>query len=1123
MKTLNLHSSWIKPLFVCLMMLVCVGFVFADYDYYEEWHPTTGAEYDAHGVEWNTHNITIPIDGGREYKTFDKTSLVWVSSVSINGSGTNGAFISGRSVTLGDYAIGKYPVTQELFQAVMSDNPSIGTSSNVAKGEKQNLRPVDQVDFYDIAVFCNLLSKMHGLEQAYTINGTTITCDVTKSGWRLPTEAEWECAARGGKPSDTAAWNNVYAGAKNEKDLLNYAWLKDNSNGVTHEVGLKKPNALGLYDMLGNVYEWCLDVNGTITKGSVKNPTGAASGMTRVQRGSAKGSASNITVQTRDSGSQEKYWSDVGFRLCRSYVDKYAYYEAPQITFGDYDNIKLDGKTYNKTSFVGMRASSVNGLGTKGVFITGRTVNLDAFIIGRYPVTQDLYEAVVKKIPNAKYPTPSKGKSDSLTKGETQGLRPVEFIDFIEVATFCNKLSELQGLQPVFTIKGDTVTADITKNGWRVPTEAEWEFVARGGNPDERSVWNSYYAGASGTADLTKYAWIKDNSNNVTHEVGLKEPNTLGIYDMLGNVYEWCLDINEDITTGSFTNPTGAKAGTARAQRGSSKGSDSSINVRTRDSGEQSKYWNDVGFRLCRTSNMAAEMKDFSMTVTAVNGRNVPRSNNWMDDERGDGYGSVAAQGLLSSLSGNTLTIYLPVTITEPDYSVTMKTTAEGKIKAPSIKNEINGNGDIGDYANFTVWGWDDNPYPRASFVWNFKESEKFEYIFADGTSKAFTVKVKPCSVMTIDWNGEYTIRFWYKDIDPNYELKVSDIIFEKNDCGAKVEKLVKMGSDPKNGAHYALYISAKNEGELIYGIKKGDGSLVAKAAPYADDVLGLRYIDDYWIKNSSSFSDIVIDGKTFQKTGFVEMTGTYVYGEGDTGVFVEGRNVYLSTFMIGQYPVTQDLYEAVVKKIPNAKYPTPSKGKSDTLTKGETQGLRPVECVDFIEVATFCNKLSELQGLEPVFTIKGDTVTADITKNGWRVPTEAEWEYAARGATSTDGKKDLFAGAKDANDVVNYAWVKSNSNGVSHEVGLKKPNVFGLYDMLGNVYEWCLDLYGPVQDDEWAENPTGATSGTERVQRGSAKGSASSITTTTRDKGEQTKYWSDVGFRLCRNGSQYK
>ena len=83
-------------------------------------------------------------------------------------------------------------------------------------------------------------------------------------------------------------WNNLLVGAEDEDDLLNYAWIQANSNNVTHEVGLKEPNTLGIYDMLGNVFEWCLDWNDTITTGSVQNPTGPAKGTKRVERGSSK-------------------------------------------------------------------------------------------------------------------------------------------------------------------------------------------------------------------------------------------------------------------------------------------------------------------------------------------------------------------------------------------------------------------------------------------------------------------------------------------------------------------------------------------------------------------------------------------------------------------------------------------------------------------------------------------------------------------------------------------------------------------------------------------------------------------------------------------------------------------
>ncbi|MBO4706146.1 MAG: SUMF1/EgtB/PvdO family nonheme iron enzyme, partial [Spirochaetaceae bacterium] len=280
--------------------------------------------------------------------------------------------------------------------------------------------------------------------------------------------------------------------------------------------------------------------------------------------------------------------------------------------------------------------------------------------------------------------------------------------------------------------------------------------------------------------------------------------------------------------------------------------------------------------------------------------------------------------------------------------------------------------------------------------------------------------------------------------------------------------------------------------------VSKGEESLKAlstKIIPYT---------------RSNELDDIGIDGKRFSKTSFVKIPEiTIIIGSDKEGVFVSGRSVVLTPYIIGKYEVTQELYEAVTGK-------NPSKHTSDT-PKGEVQKLRPVEKVELFDIAKFCNKLSEMDGLQPVFTISGDTITADITKNGWRIPTEAEWECAARGANPNAKEwKYKYAGTDSEKDATSYMWIKSNSDDTSHEVGLKKPNSLGLYDMLGNVYEWCLDWYDESINKKTMINPIGATSGTERVQRSTAYGSKIGEVTK-RDKGKQDTVYIDLGFRLCR------
>ena len=190
-----------------------------------------------------------------------------------------------HKVTLSDYYIGKYEVTQAEWEAVMGSNPSYYKGDN---------RPVEKVSWDDCQKFVKKLNSLTGLN------------------FSLPTEAQWEYAARGGSKSR----EYKYSGSANVKVV---AWYYDNSGSETHPVGQKQANELGLYDMSGNVWEWCSDRYGSYSSESQTNPTGSASGSGRVYRGgSSYDGADNCRVSYRNFSSPDNSNDYIGLRLAIS-------------------------------------------------------------------------------------------------------------------------------------------------------------------------------------------------------------------------------------------------------------------------------------------------------------------------------------------------------------------------------------------------------------------------------------------------------------------------------------------------------------------------------------------------------------------------------------------------------------------------------------------------------------------------------------------------------------------------------------------------------------------------------------------------------------------------------------
>lgn len=216
--------------------------------------------------------------------------------------------------------------------------------------------------------------------------------------------------------------------------------------------------------------------------------------------------------------------------------------------------------TADSKGFVTVKGATIKGsVSGSEVFVSGRTITIPDLYVCDHEVTQAEYEKYCTyrgNVPNSDWGNPLNGHYGAGSN------YPVFFVDWYDAVTYCNKRSAAEGYTQVYTISGDNVTANFNANGYRLPTEAEWEYLARGGFGGIPSSQTTY----SGSDSISAVGWYEEPHGSRPHLVKQKAPNRLGLYDMSGNVFEWCWDYYGNIN--SSTSAYGPSSGSERILRG---------------------------------------------------------------------------------------------------------------------------------------------------------------------------------------------------------------------------------------------------------------------------------------------------------------------------------------------------------------------------------------------------------------------------------------------------------------------------------------------------------------------------------------------------------------------------
>ncbi len=967
-----------------------------------------------------------------------------------------------------DFEMQAHEVTQEEWFAAFGNNPSYFGPNGDGADCGDNC-PVELANWYEVLEYANWLSTENGLAPCYTLtncSGTigggcapsehfcsseTYSCTVSLNGvskpqecegFRLPTEAEWEYAIRAGSntafyPSDgnDGTITELECGDPNLDQIAWYGYFCDSSRPYGQSpVSSKEPNAWGLYDMSGNLWEWVWDLfQGQYENDVAIDPTGPSSGGKRVRRsGSWAYHAKNSRSAARYQCSPGDRDYGISFRLARSLPpdpcapDPCNEHGTCAIEDGDaactchegfggdwcdectegYEGYPDCEEIIPEPEFVAIEAGtfwmgSPDGdcpAGYPGECITemGRTTANEElhevaltydFELNAFEITQGQFRERMQWNPSYFGPN-----GEGLDCGNSC---PVEMVSWYDALAYANELSLNAGLTPCYVLEnvrcvndanvgaeyldcfgGDTPdrgidSASVTLaegaskpqecEGFRLPTEAEWEYAIRTGDQFTafyQSEGNDGKITNLGCNDpnLSRIAWYCGNNGSAgtptygPKPVGGKDPNDWGLYDMSGNVYEWVWDwYRADYQNDAAVDPVGPESGAERGGRG---GRWSNISGYCRSAyrlKNEPEYRDDhIGFRLARTR--------FPDTCTP---------------DPCHGHGACAIE--------------------------------DGDVACSCHE------GFGGDWCDRCAEGYEGYP---------------------------------DCIPEAVDGDEEVDDAEWEEEADEEEDVEVEPtpgFIF------------VEAGT---------FWMGAPSEGDCP---------------------------EEYPGECTEEFS------QGMEKLH--EVTLTY-------------------DFELQAHELTQGEWSALMDWNPST-FNTCDGGDGSTC---------PVESISWYDAVAYANEMSTAAGLTPCyvitdvecedFTSQGSNYMACINTTrrgidgatvaladglgkpqeceGYRLPTEAEWEYSIRtGDTYTAFYSGVITSPMSGYDpsLSSIGWYDYNSDSgsgkMSHPVGLRVPNDWGFYDMSGNLYEWCWDWFQQEYDVENPIDPVGPSTGSNRAARG--------------------------------------